>query len=495
MKVSFPQIHDWIVRGHGGRARGALESVSIRTLPRRDRPVFASLAWRSGLPELGLRALHALVRPSQRRPVAASPAEKAEYGHCLVKYGAVEEGRALLAEVEPHSYPDVLFYRTSPLVAHWDYASSIPLLWQYLKTPQLDPYKRLVAEVNLAAAFVHEGEIRRATPLLRQLLYTSSLRGYRLMLGRVLELTGEALLTSRNWKGARRFLAEASERLKDTASVDAFIAQKFSAFVAFASSAGQAGSAELGAVRAEAIRREHWETVRDCDRLQALHQKDPESLRRIYHGTPFPHYRARLLEESGLKPEDLGSDYRWFPAGRTKKQDPAPSLDLIDLTFRGKTLELKRDSLVHRLLLALSEDFYRPLRLAAVFNKVHPTLHFNPLTSPPSIYDAMTRCRAWAASHRLPLRIAEKGGFYWLETDPGVCLRVPGAHREPGVGMKILALRRAFPDHEFGIEEAAGFFATSTRTALRFVGEAVRSGTLRRVGKGRATRYRFSGGG
>jgi hypothetical protein len=480
---------DGIARGRGGEVRRALLAVRIPSLERGDRVPFANLCWRAGLPELGVRALHAVVRPPPSQAPSAELAERAEYAQCLIKNGSVEEGMALLVGTDPAEVPQTLFFRMSALVAQWNYRDAIPVLRQYLAIPSLGAYARLVAEVNLAAAMVHERQLREATPLLRQLLYTASLRGYRLMLGRVMEIAAENFIEAGRWREAREFLAEAQSRLAASEGIDAFFVRKYQAVVAFLEARGARGSDEMTAVRAEALARGHWETARDCDRVLALPTKDPASWLPLYFGTPFRHYRERLLIDMGAEPTACPPyfDRAWQAAGY---RDPA--LDLFTGAVRGAGEGLKPGALLHRLVLALSCDFYRPISLATLFHRLYPARFYHPRNSPPLVHDGLARLRGWLRDAALPLRIAEHSGHYELQATAPVSIRIPApeALELPHAAL-LEGLRRASRVDPFSISDAIGWLGLPRRTVLRILQQACSGEVLERMGKGRFTRYHF----
>ena len=285
------EIDALIRQGHGAAVRARLAAVLVRRPPRDAAPRLAQLAWRAGLPEVGLRVLNPLVRPTDRKPTEATPLETAEYAACLIKAGAVDEGAALLSPLDAEALPRVWLYRAFACVARWDYADSIPLLEAYLNCRGLSSYDRLVGRVNLAAALVLERRHRAAEYLLRQLLHEASVRRLKLALGRVLELSAENFLLRRQWNRAESFLERARQALAGTEGVDLFIAEKTSAILDFLRKPGAKTLAGLRSARGKATVRRHWESVRDCDRAEALGGRDQKLLLRVCFGTPHDRFR------------------------------------------------------------------------------------------------------------------------------------------------------------------------------------------------------------
>jgi predicted metal-dependent hydrolase len=487
--MDLRELNDRIQRGQGARVREQIAGLTPRDVARADAATVAQLAWRSGIPELGVRLLNAIVRPSPRRPATPTAAECAEYAVCLIRSGSVDEGLLLLAGIDGAQTPQAIFYRVVGLVAQWDYERSVPLLESYLASPSLSEYQRLVGLVNLAAAYVHLRRLREAQPLLRELLYKSSLHRYQLMVGRVMELAGEYFIESRRWQEAHEFLDEAQARLRESGSIDAFIVRRFQADLVYLESGGERGEKELLAVREEALSRSHWETVRELDRLRALPARDPALWHRVFFGTPFAPYRRRLLEDMRVDAAQLPPSFEHVLG------DPARAAGTFDLFTamdeRGKRA-LKSGSLTHRLLTTLASDFYRPATIPSLFAKLYPDQHYHPLHSPALIHDAIARLREWFERGRLPLTVAVEGHHYRLACSRGYRLRIP---RPEALALPYLAkleqIRRVSGDKPFGVTEAATWLDLPRRSTARLVNQACDDAVLDRVGNGRFTRYAF----
>ncbi len=402
----------------------------------------------------------------------------------------MDEGERLLATVTPAQVPKSLLYRAGILVSRWDYPASIPVLAAYLKTPGLEPYQKLVAKANLAAAKLWENRPRDAAPLLRELLHTASLRGFDLLLGRGLELTAESYIVGNDWGKARSFLTAARKRLAASDSLDALFVEKYAAVTDYLGKGGKAAKKALSGVRAGAAARGHWETVRDCDRFLALGGRDEKLLRHVYFGTPYEGYRRKLLEDFRSDGSSIGDSYVWNPAGGG---EPKRTLDLFTGELEGASEGLTPGSLMQRLMLALAWDFYRPVRLAELHARLHPGRFYNQATSPRAVHDAIRRLRRWLADNEVPLSIEESFASYRLEAHGAFGIRIhrSGAAQAKRYGPWLETLRRAFGKEPFVMAVAAKKVGVPPRTMQRVLSEAVEDGSLARAGKGSATRYRF----
>ena len=490
MQEKYDQLDRLLRKGRSAEVREALVAWADGRVARRDVVRFARLAWRAWMPELGLRLLHPIVRPpATKPPVRATPEEKAEYAQCLIHFGAVEEGRKLLEDLSESEHPQVLFYKMTALVREWNYRDSIPLLERYIRSKGVTAYQKLVAKVNLAAALAYDGRFLQADVLLRELLYRSSLQGYRHMQERVLEICGQNFLAQRKWDEARKFLDEARSRLERPDAPEALFIRVFQAFLDFARLKGGSGSREaLHGARAEALARGNWEIVRNCDYLEAVELRDEGLLRHVYFGTPYPWYRERLLAHFGPVDAAALARYAWNPRQRSEE---GPLLSVFTCEYEG-TKVLPPGGLLQRLLIVLISDFYRPLRFMEIYSRLYPGQHYNPETSPWQVYNAATRLRQVFENHRIPLTLVEEGGFYRLTADAPVVLVVEeGELMGERHAVPLEKIRSEWPHEPFSPAEAKRVAGVSERSLLRALQHGMSNGIVERLGRGRATRYRF----
>src|SRR5206468_2581133 len=122
------------------------------------------------------------------------------------------------------------------------------------------------------------------------------------------------------------------------------------------------------------------ETVRDCDLHRSVATKDEKLLLHVYFGTPHPTFRERILAEYGGSVA-LPSRYLWKKTGKSSR--------ILDLTD-PEALGLKPGQLLHRALLLLCSDFYRPVRLAALHSRLFPDRYFHPTATPNQIHQLLS---------------------------------------------------------------------------------------------------------
>ncbi len=467
----------------GGRlreARASLKALAKAKLPRPALAEAANLAWRASNPAQGIKWLSALVRPAARKPITATATEKAEYGACLVKVGALSEACDLLAGIAPADEPRAALYLAFAKVAQWDYGGSIPLLKQYLASPKLTAYQKLVGQTNLAAALVEQRRPLEATFLLRKLLHDLHLGGHQLLLGRALLLSAENFLNKKDWKQAVAFLEKAEGLLRETDSLDHFLIRKFRAIAAFLKSPGTPTLTRLHEIRLEAAGWRHWETIRDCDRYEAVALQDETLITHLYFGTPFESFRRKLADD--VPAFQAPDSHVW-----KLKRGAGPVLNLS--TGKGGRAVLKVGQSLHRLLLALASDFYRPLRTAELHALAFPGEFFHPVYSAQKLRTLISRLRTWLARSKIPLAVIELDGGYRLGAERPCALELPAPRMSGGAVLEKLRLGRGASP--FSAAQAADTLGVSDRTARRYLETAAETGEVEVLGKGKARRYVF----
>lgn len=469
-------------------ARREILAMAKRKVPRKQAVAVARLALRVGLFDVGLGLLHPHVRSAPRRPARPTADEKAEYAHLLVKSGAIAEGRALLAEARDATGNRALLYDAVAHIAEWNYRDAITALSSYLDAGPASDYDGTVAKINLAAAYVHEGELNRVEPLLSELLHHCSLRGYHFALARALEISAESLMARKRWDRADAFLDEAAKRLGTGFSAESLYVKKFKALTRLFASRGDAASRALTrALRAEAESAGSFETVRDCDRAIALVDEDLALLARLWFGTPYASYREKIARDLASLGAEIPAYFDWTGgAGRSRRL-----LNLLDGTWAGKPTELVPGAVPHRLLVALARDFYRPQPLAALHGTLHPDRHYHPRRSAALVHDACYRLRGALDRAGAPIRIAQANGFSRLVLGPGMGLRLWASYPAGSRFGEILERLRGQGDGPFSLSQAVIATGRPRRTVFRALQEGCAQGLLERAGKARSTRYRF----
>ncbi len=476
--------------GQASLAAEKLESLAKKKLTRPERLVLASLSYRAGVASLGLRLLHSRVRPKVDWRSTANDNERAVYAQCLERVGANEEAMALLREVDTVLAPRGLFFRALAYMAQWDYAAAVPPLEAYLRAARLDAYQKLVAKLNLSACYAAGARTVQAMTLIREVLYRTSLGKLPLLHANALEVYAQCCYTRKNWDGALRCLSKAEEILRQTGTIDALWVMKWRAVVALSSEGPTPAALSLMArVKERAEESRASEVFRDCDAHEAIALKDSARFWKVYFGTPFEAYRAGLLRrypEAGVPPDS----YRWSPALTSASEEV--TLDLKTGFVPTASRALKPGQLPHRLLLALCQDLYRPVRNAALFTRLYPGDFYRPSSGPARVHETVKRFRRWLSENHVPLSVEEEDGAYRLVFRGSVGILIPREHPLGEIAQPPAErLRQRWSGVGFSSADAATLLEISKRSVQRLLETMVADGTLVRKGATTACRYWF----
>jgi hypothetical protein len=288
---------------------------------------------------------------------------------------------------------------------------------------------------------------------------------------------------------AQRMLDRAVRLRRGRKGGDTFFIEKWGVILAFLRRPRSAAAVDgLRALSVGAMRRHDWETARLCDRVRAVETRDVPLYQYLYFGTPYEGFREQIEREFGLValPDDF---LRRPPGGGAARA----TIDLITATVTGLRAGLRFGQADHRLLCALSADFYLPSGVGEIHGRMYPGEHFNPNSSPSRVQNAILRLRRWIARAGAPLAIVKEGALYRLRLKPGAAVRVARDAEAPFKAHAVLGLRGVWGTRPFTLEQARAHLGVSHRTAQRLFSAARSRGWVARDGRGPATRYRFTG--
>lgn len=489
------ELERLIRTGNLDSARRLLRSIAWKRVRGEDRLAYANLARRAEMVPLALRILsHVRPIPSdgiRRRPNPVSDAEKIEYAACLRSAGVTGEAERLLSEVDPGKYPEATFQLAICRITRWDYQAAVPLLRDSISRFMEGSYSRRVGQINLLEALIHEGRGEEARELIRELREAVDPKQNSLAHLQILELSAQLeILPGGNPEEAVRILGRAEQAL-GCARQSRYLLQVRKWMAIARSLRDGRVDPDLPRIAKEANRLGQWETARDCEFYQARVSSDRALLIRLWFGTPHESYRRRILDSLGPGAR-LPAWWDW--AGSGSKIHPGSRI--FELA-RGELLDgggaFGPGQACHRLLILLSQDFYKPVPLLVLFSGLFPRESFHPDFSPNRVHQVLKRLRRWCVEQRVPLAIEGVAGGYRLRFEGAIQIRVP-AVRLP-LAQKDLELTRLLSllgREEFEAREAVRASGHSRSKTHRLLQWAVREGRLEFEGWGAAARYRIS---
>lgn len=455
-----------------------IRHLNFSKVPRKYRQALGKICRRSGLIESGLRLLHPIIRSELALQVPASAAEICEYAVLLSRNGSIDEALKLLDSVDVKEAPEALLYQGFCHVSNWNYQQAASDFEKYLNS-EIDTYSKLIAQVNLIASYVANGQLDRAASLLDEtLLMAQEFQALRLI-GNCLELRAQVSFFRGDFAQARQDLQRSLEVLSQSGSYDQLLIHKWQSTM----TALETQDLEpLSKFSAEALEKRHWESVRDTDFYRLKIKFDQKMLDHLLFGTPSPFYCRRVEKELPQKPSEFyiyGSDQ-----GRI--------LDLQTGEIAGSD-EISGTK-IHQMISALLTDFYAPCNVGELFAEIYPDEYFDINSSPVRIRQVLRRVRRWLEANSIPASIEESKGSYKFVINGEFGIRIP-FERSPVENTATLwqkALMVFQTDGAFSAEEACQKLQISRTSFHRLSTWAIENKYLIKTGRNRATVYRIS---
>lgn len=469
------ECDDWIRSGQLARCAAALQQLKSTRVPSNYRRELAVIARRIGQPQVGLRLLTPLFRLGFE---GARPTDLAEYAVLLQRCGANREAMSLLSKVNEAQVPEASLYRAFAHFNLWEYEKSIPHLVQYLGA-DISTYARSVGRVNLADAFLFTERYDAAEYLLEELVAELSPLKLNRLLGNCYEMLGQLHIIRGNFSKAEELLARAEGILGQTGALDGFYISRWQSIL---QSFKQKDVAPLMAFRERAKTKCEFESVRQTDFFRLKVSFDTDVFHALYFGTPYPAYREKMTRAFGGEPRV--ESYVWGPTKGGR-------VNVRDARINGRELEFKGLK-SHALLVALSEDFYRPIRTTEIFAALWPNEHFNVFSSPQRVHQVVARTRRHFEQHGLDLKISQSPFGYKIDIGEKTALEIPSIHA-PAINYERLLfdLQRASPQG-FTKHSALTELGLSASAFRRFCSWAVHDGRVQKFGASTNTRYTFA---
>lgn len=280
---------------------------------------------------------------------------------------------------------------------------------------------------------------------------------------------------------ALQSLALAKTLLKDQAGFYSLFIDKWSILCHCFKTGSAENLKKLQLFRDEAIKSNHWDSVRECDLFEAILTNNDQLIRRLIMGTPFEHYRQRVRRLYG---KDVKSSGQYLLKLGDDKNESTEIFDPYHKALYKKP---------HLLAVydALTLDFYKPSSLGFLFQKIYPTEKFNPYSSPPRILRLLTRLDSWFINHNSPLRVVFKKSEFALTSLTPLHIRIQRGNKLSAKNGKFSELKYHFNNRTFSTTVVSETMGISNASAKRLIQQAIADGKVITVGRGRGTLYRL----
>lgn len=454
-----------------------ISNLNLARVPRLFRQPLAKVCRRAGLIHHGLRILQPVIRHEKQLQEPATPGEICEYAVLLSRNGSIAEALVLLRAVDSSRAPEALLYESYCHISSWDCEAAARLLESYLSSAS-DSYSKLIARVNLASCYLATKELASAEHLLDETIELAREAGALRLVGNAYELRGQMHIQLANFKKAKSDLNEALSVFGQSGSYDQLLIYKWQSIMA---SIEKTSVRPLLEFRNEALRREHWESVREADLFTLKIQFDQPLFDQLIFGTPMKAYRERIRNELRHDPSSF------FIIGKNGSR----SLDLSQGEVHGRG-RLNPGMKIHQVIQALTRDLYVPQNIGTLFSELYPDEYFDIESSPVRIHQLLQRTRRWIKENEIPVEIAQSRGSYKLSVTGAFGILVPLSREsiDPN-SIKWAQIKKHFANEiSFRSEDVCRHFGLSRAGFHRLATWAIDAEELQRTGAGKATSYR-----
>lgn len=461
-----------IVEGRLSQARVLLEKVTVGDIPINLLVKFGSLCRRTGLYDRGLRALRGrLFLLGQKHLDPTTDSEKAEYAALLSRMGGVKQALGILKNLGTGRPVDAHLFETFCYLAQWDFLNAESSILKYLSVV-VDPYARLVAQVNLVSALIGQGRFGEAQSLIDQALPLAEASQANRLQGNFLQLKAQALFWEEKYESALAAIRKSIQMIQGVGTQDQFLITKWEKIIrAFE----QNGRQELVDFQRHCFKNREWETAREVDRFLLHIEMDQRRFDRLFYGTPHACYRQALKIEFSQEPS---REYAQIGASE------GPIFDPKHWTLASQAVS-DPGSKVKQLVGALFADFYMPARAAGIFADVYPDEIFDIESSPLKIRQLLQRLRGWLENENIPIQISEWRAYHRVRPAKEASVRIYldygfGQSNEDRLFAKLCA--HFSLGQSFSSSAACEVLGLSRSSFLRFANWGTEQGYLSKTG-------------
>lgn len=482
------QLEKQVVEGQHLAVKRAFHALQLSHIPDDLKGAFAELAWRSSEHIVSLKILSKTIFPENEFASGPTDREKLIYATALGNLGAVNEALQLFDTIEAQAEPEVWLRKSLVHFRVWNYPPTIAFLKKFLAQENLADYRRLIGQVNLAAALVVDGQFTKAEDLLADIQSQCEKNQYLLLLGNSYELRAQIQFFQKDYEKALSLLEKATELLKNQGGEFLLFTEKWQVFCHAFKTNNEVSLQLLRDFRLKASEQSQWETVRECDLFESLLTNNDDLARKVILGTPFEYYRQRARRVLGKNILPQGG-FHWFLESHAGPNQDAFLFNPYEVQNDAEALHTKPQLLA--LFEALTMDFYKTSHIGLLFQRIYKDEKFNPFTSPKRILKLIKRLDQWFEEHQVPLRIQMKKSEFALKAREGHRIQVfvqRGKTLSKQEG-NVTHLREIFKDRSFSSQNVADKLQISKASAQNLLQQALTDGMIIKRGSGRGTTY------
>lgn len=464
----YKSIDSLIVDYKTNDALKLLEGVSQVKIPDSQRALFAALARRLARPKMALKILHPNVLDLRH----AKAEDIVEYATNLRRLGLIHQCRRVLGSSA--STPLKNLHLAFCSIHHWDYPAAQQELQEYLKQKP-DVKMRLLAEVNLAAAHIYNGNLEMAEELLRRISPDCE-RIYPHLYLNCLELNGQLLMIQKRLNEARKSLDKATSLVGEQEGFTTNQIEKWDWILRVHEGSIDPAGSEVSLFRQRVRRAGDWETLRHFDWQLAKASGNLHQIQSAYFCTPYEKFKALFVEP--------------MPRFMTRVDPRFDGEPFYINSITGEGLDLPFGLTEHRLLVLMLSDKYQPWTVQRIFDFLYSDENFDPFTSPRKIYQLVDRLAKNVSSNPGLELSHSRIGYRLRPLDAGHCHVFEKMIFKTSEELLLSVLRLAFGEKTFKVEDLKVVVPSlSVSKSYRALQELHDQGSIKSVGSSKTKSF------
>lgn len=487
---NLEKAEECIKSGQFPRARTILQRIPVARIPRKYWDKAANLSRRCGLLNRSLLFLNPLFDSGSMYCGQANSEETANYAFSLFRTGASAEAETLIDGVLDENCPKALFYKALIQFSRWDYNSAKPVLQRYIQCEDVADYEKLIGISNLIACHIFLKEFDEAESQLDFIESQIQGDGFRLLKNLCSEQHAEILIKKGRFQEALDLIHRITGMSVESGDILKSWLGKWET-VANASLAKPARCREIieGAV-IPAEKAGRWEILRDLHFHMVALLDDSIILDRLFLGTPYPGFRARLSELGCRLPEHAAIPFGGDPI------HSSPIVNIAELTMENGT-----DQLIEGLregewvlIKTLTKDLYRPPKLGDLFAALYPNESFSPISSSNRVHQRIFRFNQKMEELDLGFFIEAEKNYYRLHCRKPyqLVLTEDARHKEGSSDPNLKKIETWLENDIFSSHDAQKVLKMTERSCQRWLKSQIEAGYIEKTGSGRKTRYKIA---
>lgn len=436
---------------------------------------FAQFARRLGLFKYAVKVLWSSIYQEKKY----NDSDILEFAASIRGLGLVNQSLNLLSRVSDQ--PNKFLYCAYGLINKWDYKNAAIFLEKYIAQPNISEKQIIVAKLNLASCYVATLEFENALEIVAKIENLAREKYIQLYLNSQ-EIKGQIYIQQKRFSEAHQVLNYAREKSENEIGNTSLFIKKWHILLDCYEGKLAFSDDKIFEFKKTIRTQKHWETLRDFDLHVGLAFKNNSLVNHVYFGSPHEAYKERIKKLSLLT---FYPNYIWINQVGTNNQ--AYGFDSFE-----KIKSYPEGMLLHRLLLVLLSDFYRPWGVGRIFDSLFPQSIYDPFSSPKKIYRLIEKLKNVILEDNIPLELKATKQGYRLRPQGKCYVKIKDkmifSSREDYF---IYKWKSVIGERSLLRTDIQSYFNLQQGQAVLLINKMISEGFIKAVGKGRATKYKL----